>query len=131
MAAGVFAILMVRSARNTRAEPFTIERQDLTGWVLTLTPDADRLGSLLAITGRSGALPPLSRELFARTGESSHYPPAVMPLALHREFKRAMAGAHAGGAAHCRARGRSRVAKLCRNRWKPDCGRPSRFRRQQ
>lgn len=90
---GVFAMLIVRSARSTRAEPFTIERQNLTGWALTLTPDADRLGSLLSITATVEFLPPLSRELFARMGESLHYPPAAMPVVLRSEFERAMAGA--------------------------------------
>lgn len=90
---GVFAMLIVRSARSTRAEPFTIERQNLTGWALTLTSDADRLGSLLSITATVEFLPPLSRELFARMGESLHYPPAAMPVVLRSEFERAMAGA--------------------------------------
>ena len=89
----VFAMLIVRSARSTLAEPFTIERQKLTGWVLTLTSDADQLGSLLSITATAEFLPPLSRELFARMGESLHYPPAAMPVVLRSEFERAMAGA--------------------------------------
>ena len=93
VAVGVFAMLIVRSARSTRAEPFTIERQDLTGWALTLTSDADQLGSLLSIGAPVELLPPLSRELFARMGESLHYPPAAMPLVLRSEFEHAMAGA--------------------------------------
>jgi hypothetical protein len=36
VAVGVFAMLIVRSAQSTRAEPFRIERQDLTGWTLAL-----------------------------------------------------------------------------------------------
>ena len=90
---GVFATLIVRSARSTRAEPFTIERQNLTGWALTLTSDGDQLGSLLSITAPAEFVPPLSRELFARMGESLHYPPAAMPVVLRSEFERAMAGA--------------------------------------
>lgn len=93
VAVGVFAVLIVRSARSTRAEPFTIERQDLTGWVVSLTPDADQLGSLLSITAPVEFLPPLSRELFARIRDSLHYPPAAMPVVLRSEFERAMAGA--------------------------------------
>ena len=93
VAVGVFAVLIVRSARSTRAEPFTIERQDLTGWALTLTPDAGRLGSLLSFAAPVEFLPPLSRELFARMGESLHYPPAAIPVVLRSEFERAMAGA--------------------------------------
>ena len=93
VAVGLFAVLMVRSARSTRAEPFTIERQDLTGWTLTLTPDGGQLGSLLSITPPVEFLPPLSRELFARIGESLHYPSAAMPVVLRSEFERSMAGA--------------------------------------
>jgi hypothetical protein len=88
----VLAVLIVRSARSSRSEPFTIARQDITGWSLVLPPDDDRLGSLLAITPKATAMSPLSRDLFARTGESLHYPPAAMPLVLHGEFQRAMAG---------------------------------------
>lgn len=93
MAVGVLAVLFVRSARSSRAEPFTVARHDLTEWTLTLTPDGDQLGSLLSITPNAALMPPLSRELFARLGESLHYPPAAMPVVLRGEFERAMAGA--------------------------------------
>ncbi len=93
VAVGVFAMLIVRSAQSTRAEPFRIERQDLTGWTLTLAPDGDQLDSLLSITPKTELMPPLSRELFARMGEGLHYPPAAMPVVLRSEFQRAMAGA--------------------------------------
>lgn len=89
---GVFAVLMVQSARSTRAEPFTIERQILTGWTLELTPEGSQLGSLLALTAPAEFLPPLSRALFARIGESLHYPSGAMPVVLRSEFDRSMAG---------------------------------------
>ena len=54
VAVGVLAVLFVRSARSTRAEPFTIARQHLTGWTLTLAPDADPLGSLLSNHAEGG-----------------------------------------------------------------------------
>jgi hypothetical protein len=92
-AVGVFAVLFVRSLQSSRAEPFTIARQDLTGWTLTLSSDVDQLDSLLSITPKASLTPPLSRELFARVGESLHYPPAAMPIVLRSEFQRAMAGA--------------------------------------
>ena len=50
MALGVIAVLFVRSAQSARAEPFTIARQNLTGWTLTIGSDTDELGSLLSIT---------------------------------------------------------------------------------
>lgn len=93
VAVGVLAVLFVRSAQSSRAEPFTIERDDLTGWTLMLAPAADPLDSLLSITPKAELLPPLSRALFARIGESLHYPPAAMPVVLRSEFQRAMAGA--------------------------------------
>jgi hypothetical protein len=92
VAIGVLAFLFVRSAQNSGAQPFTIARQDLTGWTLTLAPDGDDLDSLLSLTPKPTFLPPLSRELFARMGESLHYPTAAMPIVLRSEFERAMAG---------------------------------------
>ncbi len=89
---GILAVLFVRSARSTRSQPFTIARQDLTGWTLTVASDGDSFGSLLSLTPKETLLRPLSRELFARMGESLHYPQAAMPLVLRSEFTRAMAG---------------------------------------
>lgn len=93
VAVGLLAVLFVRSARSSRAEPFTIARQDLTGWTLALASDVDQLDSLLSIRPKATLMPPLSRELFARMGESLHYPPAAMPVVLRGEFQHAMAGA--------------------------------------
>jgi hypothetical protein len=92
VAMGLLAVLFVRSARSVRAAPFTIARQDLQGWTLTVATTVDELDSLLSITPREGLMPPLSRELFDRLGESLHYPPAAMPVVLRSEFERAMAG---------------------------------------
>jgi hypothetical protein len=92
VAVGVLAVVFVRSARDSGAQPFTITQEDLTGWTLTLAPDGDDLGSLLSLTPKATFLPPLSRQLFARMGESLHYPVAAMPIVLRREFERAMAG---------------------------------------
>lgn len=90
--AGVLAALFLRSVRNTAARPFTVARQELTGWTLALPPDADPLGSVLSMVPKSELVPPLSRELFARVGESLHYPPPALPLVLRGEFDRAIAG---------------------------------------
>jgi hypothetical protein len=92
VAVAVLAVLVVRSARSTEAQPFTIARQHLAGWTLTLTPDGDAVDSWLSITPQAELMPPLARDLFARTGESLHYPPAAMPVVLRREFQRAIAG---------------------------------------
>ena len=90
--AAVLGVLFVRSARSTGAQPFTVQRQHLAGWTLTVAPDADPLGSLLSITPRAALMPPLARDLFARMAETLHYPPPAMPLVLRSEFQRAMAG---------------------------------------
>ncbi len=92
LAVAVLGILFVRSVRSTGAEPFTIPRAHLAGWTLALSPAGDPLGSLIAMTPRPEMLPPLSRELFSRMGESLHYPQAAMPLVLRAEFDRAIAG---------------------------------------
>jgi len=86
------AALFVRSARSTGAQPFTIARPDLTGWTLTLAPTDDPLGSSLSITPNAGLMRPLANALFARMGESLHYPPPAMPVVLRSEFQRAIAG---------------------------------------
>lgn len=91
-ALAVLAVLFVRSARSAREQPFTIARQNLAGWTLTLAPDADPLGSSLSITPKAELMPPLGRELFARMAETLHYPPPAMPIVLRSEFDRAIAG---------------------------------------
>ena len=92
VALAVLAVLFVGSVRSTGAQPFTIERPHLAGWTLTLAPDADPLGSVLSITPQSELMPPLTRALFSRMGESLHYPPPAIPLVLRTEFERAIAG---------------------------------------
>jgi hypothetical protein len=93
VAVGVLAVLFVRSAQSSRAEPFTIARQDLAGWTLTLASDDAQGDSFLSLTPRASLLPPLSSELFARMGETLYYPPAAIPVVLRSEFQHAMAGA--------------------------------------
>lgn len=88
----VLGVLLVRSIRSTGAQPFTIERQYLDGWTLALAPDDDQLGSVLSLTPPMELMPPLTRALFARMGESLHYPPPAIPLVLRSEFQRALAG---------------------------------------
>jgi hypothetical protein len=92
LAVAVLAVLVVRSARSTGAQPFTIPQEHLSGWTLTLAPEADPLGATLSLTPQVELTPPLARELFARMGETLHYPPPAMPVVLRSEFQRAMAG---------------------------------------
>ena len=92
VAVAVLAVLFVRSARSAGSQPFTVARQDLSDWRLTLAPADDPLGSLLSITPKVELMRPVARDLFARMGETLHYPPAAMPVVLRGEFDRAMAG---------------------------------------
>jgi hypothetical protein len=92
VAATVLAVLLVRSARSTRAEPFSVARQQLTGWTLTVAPEAGALDSWLSITPKPELMPSLARDLFARMGETLHYPPPAIPLVLRSEFDRAIVG---------------------------------------
>jgi hypothetical protein len=92
VAVAVLAMLFVRSAGSTRAQPFTVKRPHLAGWTLTIAPEGDPLGSSLSITPKAELMPPLARDLFAREGESLHYPPPAMPVVLRSEFQRAIAG---------------------------------------
>ena len=87
----VLALLFVRSAQSARAQPFTIARQHLAAWTLALAPADDPLGSSLSITPKVELMPPIARDLFARMGESLHYPPPAIPVVLRSEFQRAMA----------------------------------------
>src|SRR5687768_13192116 len=93
VAVGVLGVMFVRSARNTGSQAFTIARPHLSGWTLTLAPDADPLGALLSTTPNVELMRSLQRDLFARMGETLHYPPPAMPLVLRSEFQHAMAGA--------------------------------------
>ncbi len=92
-ALGVLAVLFVRSAQSSRETPFAVEQGSLTGWTL-VRPDADPLGSWLALSPPRSLASPLGREIFRRAGESVHYPtPPLVPLLLQAEFDRAFAGA--------------------------------------
>ncbi len=91
VAVAALGVLLVRSIRSTGAQPFTVDRQHLAGWTLALAPDTDLLGSVLSITPQMELMPPLTRALFARMGESLHYPPPAIPLVLRSEFERSMA----------------------------------------
>jgi hypothetical protein len=92
LALAALGFVLVRSIRSTGAQPFLMEPQHLSGWTLTVSPDADPLGAVLSITPPMELMPPLTRALFARMGETLYYPPPAIPLVLRGEFQRAMAG---------------------------------------
>ena len=92
VAVAALGMLFVRSVRSTSAEAFSIPRASLSGWTLALAPPDDPLGALLTLMPNTALMPPLSRELFARMGESLHYPPSAMAVVLRGEFDNAIAG---------------------------------------
>lgn len=93
VAVAMLGLVLVRSIRSTGAQPFTIERQHLSGWTLALAPETDPLGSVLSITPPMELMPPLTRALFARMGETLYYPPPAIPLVLRSEFQRGISDA--------------------------------------
>lgn len=92
VALAALGLFFVRSVRNTSAEPFSIPRAHLAGWTLGLAPPDDPLGAFLTLTPNAQLMPPLSRELFSRMGESLHYPRAAMPVVLRAEFDSGISG---------------------------------------
>ena len=89
---GGLGVLFVRSARNTRAEPYSVARDRLARWTLVVEPASSPSGVVLELRPPLELSPPLFSQVFARSGESLSGPvPAAMPLVLQSEFDRPMA----------------------------------------
>ena len=92
VALSVLAVLFLRSAQSSREAPYAVEEESLSPWILVLEPEGDMLGSWLALSPPA-QLAGIGREVFARGGETVHYPnPTSLPLILRSEFDRALAG---------------------------------------
>lgn len=92
IAAGV-AFLFVRSAQNTRAEPYTVNPGHLRGWTLGLDAAPDSSGIVLALRPPQALAPDLFRQVFTRAMESLNAPGSpAMPLILQQEFEQAFRG---------------------------------------
>ena len=93
---GVLAVLFVRSADSSRAEPFTVPKNQLSSWTLELEPDAGS-GSVLTLRSNPQLASVVSRQVFARSGESQHTPgmPGI-PLVLRSEYERGLTGLSPG-----------------------------------
>ena len=86
--------LFVRSAQNTRAEPYAIARARLSGWTIAIELAPNASGVLLGLQPDKETSAMLFSQVFSRTGESLSGPvPAAIPLVLQSEFDRATAGA--------------------------------------
>lgn len=89
----VLAFVFVRSARDSRANPFTVERAQLTGWRLGIEPVSGPSSPLLVLQAPPDLSNGLFRQLFSRAMESLNMPvPGAIPLLLAGEFDRAFAG---------------------------------------
>ena len=87
IAVAVFAVVFMRSLRDSRSEPYTVAPQHLQGWTLALEP-ASSPGEPLLVLRPVAALPQeLFRQVFARTMESyTALAGSAMPVVLRGEY---------------------------------------------
>lgn len=82
-----FGALFVRTARQSRATPYTVSQNHLTPWTLALEPASEGSGRLLALRANPLLSGGLFKQLFARAGESMSAPAiGAIPLVLTSEF---------------------------------------------
>ena len=87
------AFFFVRSVRDTRAEPYTIDRTQLKQWTVTIESASTPTAPMLSLRASPELASLLFRQVFARVAESLSAPAVpVVPLVLQDEFQRAFAG---------------------------------------
>ena len=92
IAAGI-AFLFVRSAQNTRSEPYTVNPDHLRGWTLMLDAAPETSGVVVALRPPQPLAPALFRQVFTRAMESLTAPSSpAMPLILQQEFEEVFKG---------------------------------------
>jgi hypothetical protein len=117
-AVAVFAWLFVRSARNTRSEPYEMAGRRLDGWKLVIDTSPSPTGVLLGLQPDKETAAVLFGQVFARSGETLSGPvPAAMPLVLQSEFSAARAGSLTAEA----LLGSARASGLESSRFVPRC----------
>src|SRR4051812_40637021 len=117
-ALGVLGFLFMRSVRDSRSTPYTVDRQMLGGWTLAVMPAAGPSAPVLVLRPPSALVMGLFDQLFRRAMESLGVPaPIAMPLVLQGEFNRAFEGRVAPEALLAAARN----AGLESLTWKPRC----------
>jgi hypothetical protein len=96
IALAAFALLgylFIHSLETTRSEPYTVERAHLGKWTLVLEPAEGPTAPLLSARTDLELVSSLFRQLFNRAMESMITPTtASIPIVLHGEFDRALAG---------------------------------------
>lgn len=87
VAAGVFAVLFMRSLEDTRTAAYTAERAHLQVWTLALEPAAAANDPLLVLRPSPELSASLFRQIFSRAMESLNSPTAPsIPVVLRGEF---------------------------------------------
>jgi hypothetical protein len=88
----IFGILFVRSLRDTRTAPYTVDRGHLRGWTLALESATRPNAPLLVLRPGPDLAPDLFQQIFSRAMESltSHGQPSI-PIVLRGEFDRVVA----------------------------------------
>lgn len=95
---GGLGVLFVRSAMDTRREPFTIESRWLRGWTFAIEPATAPGAALVALHPPRELASSLFRQLFTRAAESMNGPhQPYVPLLLQDEFNRSFAGRRTSG----------------------------------
>jgi hypothetical protein len=86
------AVLFVRSAQSTRAQPYALAAADLDGWTLALDPDGGTTPTRLGLEAPAGLGREIFDQVFSRAMET-FLSPAVshVPVVLTAEFDRALA----------------------------------------
>lgn len=85
--------LFVRSVRDARSAPYTIDPEHLRNWMVVFEPVSSPTEPVLALRPPPELALELFRQVFARSMESLSAPsPAAIPLLLQGEFDRALAG---------------------------------------
>lgn len=92
-AIAVLGYLFIHSLETSRSEPYTVERAHLGKWTLVLEPAEGPTAPLLSARTDLELVANLFQQLFNRTMESMNTPTtASIPIVLHGEFDRALAG---------------------------------------
>ena len=89
VAAGLFAVLFLRSLDDTRTEAYTIDSAHLQSWTLALEPASAPNDPLLVLRPTPDLASGLFKQIFSRAMESLNSPTAPsIPLVLRGEFDR-------------------------------------------
>lgn len=92
-AIAVFGYLFLHSLETTRSEPYTVARAPLGKWTLVLEPAGGPNAPLLSAQTGHEVVADLFHQLFARVNETMSSPDtSSIPVVLHLEFNRALAG---------------------------------------